>query len=64
MTEVDPSFKPVFDKLSESRTKIVSEFTSCQCAAVDLGGDNLFDIEKTNSAMNPSPTMTSILDGV
>ena len=45
----------MFDKLSESRTKIVSEFTGCQGNAVDIGGYYLFDA---------FPTIISILDGV
>ena len=65
LAEVDPAnFKPVFDKLSEARTAIVSEFTGCQGTAVDLGGYYLYDAEKAGSAMNPSPTLTSILDSI
>jgi len=65
LSEADPdTFKPVYDKLSESRTQIVSEFTGCQGDAVDLGGYYLFDADKANKAMNPSPTLTSILDSI
>ena len=64
LAEVDPSFKPIFDNLFESRTKIVLEFTSCQSTAVGLGRCFLFSVEKANSTMNPSPALTSILDGI
>lgn len=65
LAELDPeNFKPVFDKLSDARAQIVSEFTGCQGTAVDLGGYYLFDAEKANKAMNPSPTLISILDSI
>jgi len=64
LAEKDDKFKPVFEQLSDARAQIVSEFTGCQGTAVDLGGYYLFDADKANKAMNPSPTLTSILDSI
>lgn len=57
----DPAYKPIFDKLTEARSAIVEEFKTSQGDPVDLGGYYLFDSEKTQEAMNPSPTLNSIL---
>merc|ERR1712083_60491 len=62
LAEVDPTFKPIFEKLSAARHDIVTEFQGCQGDAQDLSGYYLFDPVKANSAMNPSPTLRSILD--
>jgi isocitrate dehydrogenase len=61
LSQEDPTYKPVFDALSESRTTIVDEFKSCQGHGVDLGGYYLFNGDKTRAAMNPSPTLNAIL---
>lgn len=50
----DPSFKPIFEKLSSNRAKIVEEFKACQGEPVDLGGYYLFDHNKTKHAMRES----------
>ena len=47
----DPSFKPIYEKLSSNRGKIVEEFKACQGEPVDLGGYYLFDHNKTKHAM-------------
>merc|ERR1740129_2080295 len=54
LAELDPDhFKSVFEKLSDARAQIVSEFTGCQGTAVDLGGHYLLDQHAANQAMNP-----------
>lgn len=61
LAEQDDSFKPIFEKLSSERPKIVEEFKECQGEAVDIGGYYLFDHNKVNDAMNPSKTLSEIL---
>ena len=61
LAEQDDSFKPIFEKLSSERPKIVEEFKECQGEAVDIGGYYLFDYDKVNGAMNPSKTLGEIL---
>lgn len=61
LQQEDPSYKSVFEDLSANRSKIVEEFKLCQGKPVDLGGYYLFDADKTRAAMNPSPTLNSIL---
>ena len=63
LQQEDPAYKPIFDALTENRSKIVEEFKQCQGQPVDLGGYYLFDAEKTRAAMNPSPTLNKILAG-
>lgn len=59
----DPSYQPVFDKLSSNRSNIVEEFKASQGEPVDIGGYYLFDHDKTKVAMTPSPTLNEILMG-
>jgi len=61
LQQEDPSFKPLFDALSENRSKIVDEFKQSQGDPVDLGGYYLFDAKKATAAMNPSPTLNKVL---
>jgi len=58
----DPTFQPIFDQLSGSRSKIVDEFKACQGEPVDLGGYYMFDKDKAKRAMTPSPTLNDILE--
>eukprot|EP00547_Thalassionema_nitzschioides_P005681 CAMPEP_0194217748 /NCGR_PEP_ID=MMETSP0156-20130528/22186_1 /TAXON_ID=33649 /ORGANISM="Thalassionema nitzschioides, Strain L26-B" /LENGTH=759 /DNA_ID=CAMNT_0038946873 /DNA_START=186 /DNA_END=2461 /DNA_ORIENTATION=+ len=58
----DANFKEVFEKLSAAREDIVKEFQGCQGQPADLGGYYMFDAEKAKAAMNPSKTLTSILE--
>merc|ERR1712150_440060 len=57
LAEQDDAYKPIFEKLSSERPKIVEEFKECQGEAVDIGGYYLFDHSKVNDAMNPSKTL-------
>jgi len=62
LQQKDATYKPVFDALSENRSKIVEEFSKCQGDPVDLGGYYMFDVKKTADAMNPSPTLNKIMN--
>lgn len=64
LQQQDPEYKEIFEKLSSARADIVEEFQGCQGSPADLGGYYLFDSEKANKAMNPSKTLTSILDSI
>jgi isocitrate dehydrogenase len=64
LSQRDPAYKPIFDKLTAARTDIVEEFKKCQGEPVDLGGYYLFDAEKTREAMNPSKTLSAILNSM
>ena len=61
LSQEDPTYKPLFQQLSEARPKIIEEFKNCQGDPVDLGGYYLLDREKTTKAMNPSKTLNKIL---
>merc|ERR1712087_515895 len=58
----DATFKPIFDQLSNNRSKIVDEFKACQGDPVDLGGYYMFDKDKAKRAMTPSVTLNDILN--
>ncbi len=65
LAEADPeTYGPIFEQLSSHRSKIVEEFKICQGDPVDLGGYYMFDYEKAFKAMNPSPTLNSILERI
>merc|ERR1719410_792000 len=64
LAQEDSAFQPIFDKLNEHRSDIVNEFTGCQGDPVDLGGYYLFDCNRAKDAMNPSSTLTQILNSV
>jgi isocitrate dehydrogenase len=61
LAEKDPAYEPIFKELSSKRSEIVEEFKTAQDKPADLGGYYLFDYDKTAKAMNPSPTLNSIL---
>lgn len=60
----DPAYKPIYEKLSSARSKIVEEFKGCQGDPVDLGGYYLFDHDKTRQAMTPSQTLNEIINSI
>jgi isocitrate dehydrogenase len=62
LAEEDAAFKPLYEKLSSNRSKIVEEFKSSQGEPVDLGGYYMFDHEKTMRAMTPSITLNQIIE--
>jgi isocitrate dehydrogenase len=62
LAEEDAAFKPLYEKLSSNRSKIVDEFKSSQGEPVDLGGYYMFDHEKTMRAMTPSTTLNQIIE--
>ena len=51
LAAADSDFKPIYEKLSANRGKIVDEFKACQGEPVDLGGYYFFDYNKTKHAM-------------
>jgi len=64
LQQKDSTYKPIFDELSKNRSKIVDEFKNCQGDPVDLGGYYLFNAKKCKAAMNPSPTLSKIMDSI
>jgi isocitrate dehydrogenase len=62
LAEEDPAFKPLYEKLSSNRSKIVEEFKASQGEPVDLGGYYMFDHAKTRRAMLPSATLNEIIN--
>jgi isocitrate dehydrogenase len=64
LSQEDPTYKPMFDALSEARPQIVEEFKRSQGEPVELGGYYLFNPKKAFAAMNPSPTLNKILASV
>merc|ERR1712060_404035 len=64
LAEEDELFQPIWQKLSDVRSTIVSEFQGCQGEPIDVGGYYLFDSKKAKNSMNPSTTLTSILEAM
>ena len=64
LAEVDEAYKPVFDKLSAARSRIVDEFKISQNRGMDIGGYYLFDPDKANEAMRPSIAFNEIIDSI
>ena len=62
LAEEDNAFKPLYEKLSSNRSKIVEEMKSSQGEPVDLGGYYMFDHEKAMRAMTPSTTLNQIIE--
>ena len=62
LAEEDDAFKPLYEKLSSNRSKIVEEMKSSQGEPVDLGGYYMFDHEKAMRAMTPSTTLNQIIE--
>lgn len=62
LAEEDNTFKPLYEKLSSNRSKIVEEMKSSQGEPVDLGGYYMFDHEKAMRAMTPSTTLNQIIE--
>ena len=58
----DPTYQPIYDKLSSNRSKIVEEFKTSQGEAMDIGGYYLFDQDKAAHAMLPSETLNEIMN--
>ena len=54
-------FAPIANKLSENKTKILSEMAALQGIPADLGGYYHTDPAKTASVMRPSPTFNTII---
>jgi isocitrate dehydrogenase len=61
LSQKDPTYKPLFEALSEARPQIIEEFKACQGEPVDLGGYFWVEPEKVRAAMNPSHTLNEIM---
>ena len=64
LSQEDPAYTLMFKALTDAREQVIEEFKICQGEPVDLGGYYLFDPKKARDAMNPSPTLTKILDSI
>jgi len=56
-------FSSLFDQLSSNEDKIVTELNAAQGSAVDIEGYYIPSEDKVESAMRPSATFNSIIDG-
>ncbi|MGI0106640.1 NADP-dependent isocitrate dehydrogenase [Salinimicrobium sp. WS361] len=61
--ELKAHFKEVSTKLQENEKQILQELIDAQGSAVDIGGYYKPEEEKVTSAMRPSKTLNSILQG-
>jgi len=61
--ELKAHFKEVSTKLQDNEEKILQELIDAQGSAVDIGGYYKPEEEKVTSAMRPSKTLNSILQG-
>ncbi|MDA0746210.1 MAG: NADP-dependent isocitrate dehydrogenase [bacterium] len=63
-TALQTQFTKVAQQLEENEAKIVEELNAAQGAPVELGGYYFPDPEKLTTAMRPSATFNSIIDGI
>jgi len=63
-SELQATFTPVAEQLSDNEEKIVSELIDIQGSAVDLGGYYRPDVDKTMAVMRPSKTLNTIIDAL
>lgn len=63
-SELQATFTPVAEQLSDNEEKIVSELIDIQGSAVDLGGYYRPDVDKTMAVMRPSKTLNTIVDAL
>ena len=63
-TEIAATFVPVAKALQENEAKINEELIAAQGTPQDIGGYYHPDFDKTYSAMRPSATLNSIMNGV
>jgi isocitrate dehydrogenase len=63
-TELQAYFKPLALKLADSESQIVSDLTTDQWHAVDIGGYFKADANKTKSIMRPSQAFNDILSAM
>jgi isocitrate dehydrogenase len=57
-------FAKVAKELEQNEEKIVEELLAAQGDAVDLGGYYVFDEQRANEVMRPSPTLNAIIDAM
>jgi len=62
-SELKVQFSSLSEQLKSNEDKIISELNNAQGAAVDIDGYYFPSEEKANSAMRPSATFNSIIDG-
>jgi isocitrate dehydrogenase len=63
-TALQEKFVKIAQKLGENEAIIAEELISCQGKPVDLGGYFMPEFEKISSAMRPSATFNTIIDGI
>ena len=63
-TDLQAKFTEVAKVLGDNEAAIVAEMIDCQGQTVDLGGYFMPDFEKVSSAMRPSATFNTIIDGL
>lgn len=61
MSELDPEYKPLAQKLLDNRSKIVEELKGCQGEPQDIGGYYKLDPAKASKVMRPSGTWNEII---
>ena len=59
--DLQSRFKPIAQTLAENKSKILAELTAAQGKRQDTGGYYRPDLEKTSTAMRPSPTLNAAL---
>ena len=63
-TELQVRFKPLAEALTANEENIVTELSSVQGQAVDLGGYYLLDADAVEKAMRPSATLNDALAAI
>ena len=63
-TELQSTFKQVYEALSSNEDKIANELIEAQGASVNIGGYYLPDSDLASKAMRPSETLNNILNSI
>lgn len=62
--ELQKVFRKVAAQLMEKEGQVLKELVDCQGKPVDVGGYWMLDKAQADKAMNPSPTLNSIIAGI
>jgi isocitrate dehydrogenase len=63
-SEMKARFSKLAKELEKNEDNIVQELLAAQGEGADLGGYYVFDEEKANAVMRPSPTLNAIIDAM